>query len=129
MMADNVVVLCPRERVAQDAEPIASIYRNLGTVSAEQVVTRALAELAMTMAGLSHQVQERDLSDIAQQLRKLGHMAGDLGMISLKRCAEDVVHCLRQGDSTAFSAVWARLVRVAERCLSPDGDLLDTSLN
>ncbi len=129
MKADNVVVLRPVERVAQDAEPIAAIYRNLGTTSAEQVVTRALAELAMTMAGLSVQVRDRDLSDVARQLRSLQHMAEDLGMVSLARCAADVRLCLERADATAFSAVWARLVRIAERCLSSDRDLLDKSLS
>lgn len=129
MMAENVVALCPRDRVAQDAEPIAAIYRNLGTTSAEQVVTRALAELAMTMAGLSVQVRDRDLSDLSRQLRKLEHMSKDLGLVSMGRCADDVRICLERGDATSFSAVWARLVRVAERCLSPDRDLLDKSLS
>ena len=49
---ENVFTLIPKERVRQDAEPIATIYRNLGPASAEQVVTRALTELAVTMAGL-----------------------------------------------------------------------------
>mgnify|MGYP006193172381 CR=1 FL=1 len=52
MALENVVALPVRERVRQDSEPIATIYRNLGTASAEQVVTRALGELALTMAGL-----------------------------------------------------------------------------
>ena len=39
MLADNVYRLRPNDRVRQDAEPIATIYRNLGTTSAEQVVT------------------------------------------------------------------------------------------
>ena len=129
MKADNVVALRPSERVSQDAEPIAAIYRNLGTTSAEQVVTRALAELAVTMATLSHQVRERNLSTVAQQLRSLQHMAEDLGMVSLARCSSDVRLCLERADATAFSAVWARLVRVAERCLSADRDLLDKSLS
>ena len=34
----DVVALRPKEQVRQDVEPIATIYRNLGTVSAEQVV-------------------------------------------------------------------------------------------
>lgn len=128
-MAEKVVVLRPVERVSQDAEPIAAIYRNLGTTSAEQVVTRALAELAMTMAGLSLQVRDRNLADVSRQLRALQHMAEDLGMVSLARCAGDVRICLERADPTAFGAVWARLVRVAERCLSSDRDLLDKSLS
>lgn len=128
MTADNVVLLRPVERVRQDAEPIATMYRNLGTVSAEQVVTRALGELALTMAGLASQVRTHELADLSRQLRRLQRMAENLGMVSLGLVAADVRACLERADSTAFSAVWARLIRIAERSLASDKDLLDRSL-
>jgi hypothetical protein len=127
MQADNVVMLRQRERVHQDAEPIATIYRNLGTTSAEQVVTRALAELALTMAGLANQVRSHELSDLSRQLRRLQRMSENLGMISLGLVAADARSCLESADSTSFAAVWARLMRIAERSLAPDKDLLDQS--
>ena len=74
MALENVVALPVRERVRQDSEPIATIYRNLGTASAEQVVTRALGELALTMAGLAAQVRQRDMQDLSRQLRRLLHL-------------------------------------------------------
>ncbi|MDP4032259.1 MAG: hypothetical protein Q8P60_05290 [Pseudorhodobacter sp.] len=128
MQADNVVTLRPLERLRQDAEPIATIYRNLGTDSAEQVVTRALGELALTMAGLASQVRAHDLADLSRHLRRLQRMSENLGMVSLGLVAADLRCCLDCGDSTAFSAVWARLIRIAERSLSPDKTLLDRSL-
>jgi hypothetical protein len=128
MQAENVVTLLPVERVRQDAEPIATIYRNLGTASAEQVVTRALGELALTMAGLAHQVRAHDMADLSRQLRRLQSMSENLGMVSLGVVACDVRACLERADSTAFAAVWARLIRIAERSLSSDKDLLDQSL-
>jgi len=125
MMPDNVVALRPNDRVRQDAEPIATIYRNLGTTSAEQVVTRALGELALTMAGLASRVKAHDMGDLSRQLRRLQRMSEGLGMTSLGLVSADVRVCLDQGDVTAFSAVWARLMRIAERSLSSDKDLLD----
>lgn len=127
MLPENVVKLCPADRVRQDAEAIASIYRNLGTASAEQIVTRALAELALTMATLAEQVRARDLADLARQLRKLQVMGENLGMLSLGQVANDLRVCLERGDATAFSAVWARLIRIAERSLAVDRDLMDRS--
>ena len=129
MSGENVVPLTIRERVRQDAEPIATIYRNLGTSSAEQIVTRALGELALTMASLAAQVRERDLQDLSRQLRRLQRMAENLGMISLGVVAADVRDCLMRGDVTAFASVWARLVRVAERSLAPDKALLDQTFS
>ena len=121
MPLGNVVALRPNDRVRQDAEPIASLYRNLGAASAEQVVTRALGELALEMAGMAAQVQARDLRDLSRQLRRLQRMGENLGMVSLGTVAGDVRTCLERADPTAFAAVWARLLRVAERSLSTEG--------
>ncbi|WP_299479705.1 hypothetical protein [Cypionkella sp.] len=122
---ENVVALRPKERVRQDAEPIAPIYRNLGTSSAEQVVTRALAELALTMAGLASQVRAHEMGDLIRQLRRLQRMSENLGMVSLGDVAGDLRLCLDRADTTAFAAVWARLLRIAERSLASDKALLE----
>ena len=127
-MSGNVTALRPKEHVRLDAEPIASIYRNLGTSSAEQVVSRALGELALTLAGLVEQVRRRELADLGRGLRRLQRMADHLGMISLGLIAAETRICMDRADATAFAAVWARLIRVAEASLSPDKELLDQSL-
>ncbi|MEY3307280.1 MAG: hypothetical protein RLZZ413_1318 [Pseudomonadota bacterium] len=127
-MSGNVTALRPKERVRLDAEPIASIYRNLGTSSAEQVVSRALGELALTLAGLVEQVRRRELAELGRGLRRLQRMADHLGMISLGLIAAETRICMDRADATAFAAVWARLIRVAEASLSPDKELLDQSL-
>ena len=67
----NVTIFRPRERIRQDGEAIAALYRNLGTATAEQLVTRALGELALTMSGLDAQVRAHDLADVVRQLRRL----------------------------------------------------------
>ena len=124
MSADNVVMLRPNDHVKQDAEPIATIYRNLGAASAEQVVTRALTELALTMAGLASQMRAQELGDMDRQLRRLQRMSENLGLVSLASIAGDVRDCLGRNDVTSFAAVWARLLRVAERSLATDRELL-----
>jgi hypothetical protein len=123
----NVTALTPREVVRQDVEAIAVIYRNLGAPTAEKVVTRALGELALTMARLAENVRSQDLRDVADHLGRLGRLADDLGLISLAQVARDSRLCLERADGTGFSAVWARLVRVAERSLSPIPGMADLS--
>jgi hypothetical protein len=124
----NVTVLRPKDRVCQDTAPVAAIYRDLGTAAAEQVVTRALSDLAMTMSGLSCRVRAHDLADLNRHLRHLQSTAEHLGLTSLGLVAGDVRCCLDTGDTTAFSAVWARLVRIAEQCLLTEPDLADRSV-
>ena len=127
-MPGNITVLRPNERVRLDAGPIAAIYRDMGTGAAQQVVNRAMGELALTMAGLAGQVRARDLTDLHRQLRSLQRRADYMGMTSLGQVSAEVRACIDSGDATAFSAVWARLIRVAEASLSPDKELLDQSL-
>ena len=124
-MTGIVLAFRPKERVRQDSEPIALMYRNMGTTAAEQVVTRALAELAMAMTGLSDRIRARDMSDLGRQLRLLQRMAEQLGLVSLGQVAGDVRQCLDIGEPTAFAAVWARLMRVAECSLAAEKGLMD----
>lgn len=124
----NITALPLVERVRQDAEPIATIYRNLGTSAAEQVVTRALAELGLAMAGLTQQVRLHDLADVSRQLRKVRRMSEQIGMVSLGAVADDARTCFDRNDATAFSAVWARLIRVAERSLATERNVRDQSV-
>jgi len=114
----NVTALRPSEVVHLDGEVIAIIYRNLGQTTAEQMVARALGELAIAMAGIAAQVKSHQLSDLSRQLTKLRRMAENLGLDSLGKVSEDARVCLERADSTAFAAVWARLIRVAEKSLA-----------
>jgi hypothetical protein len=123
----NVVSLRPHDRIRQDGEAVAAIYRNLGTATAERMVTRALGELALAMAGLAAQVNAAEMGDVARRLRRLRQMADNLGMVSLAAAARDVQVCLDRGDATAFAAVWARLMRIAERSLSAGAEIGDRS--
>jgi hypothetical protein len=125
---NNVTALRPREVVRQDAEAIAVIYRNLGAPTAEQMVTRALGELALAMAGIAAQVKAHQLADLARQLTRLRRMAESLGLVSIGTVSEDARICLERSDATAFAAVWARLLRVAERSLAPDAEFADISV-
>ena len=126
-MMGKVVPLTPHEVVRQDVEAIAVIYRNLGAPTAEQMVTRALGELALTMAGLAEKVRLQDMRDLAQQLARLRRLATDLGLLSLAAVAQDAQGCLARADATAFAAVWARLLRVAERSLTLGPGMVDQS--
>ena len=122
-MTTNVTVLRPKDVLHLDSAPIEAMYRAMGPDQAEHVITRALEELALAMSGMAAQVRGKDLQDLSRRLRRLQRMAEQLGMVSLCRVAGDLRHCLDLGDATAFAAVWARLMRIAERSLLPGGPL------
>ncbi|MGP3696803.1 hypothetical protein [Rhodobacter sp. NSM] len=123
-----ITAMRPMDRIRQDAEPIAAMYREMGTKAAEQIVNRALGELALTIASVSQQVKTRELAELSRRLRRLQRMSENLGMVSLGLVAADARATFEAGDMIAFAAVWARLLRVAERSLASDKDLLDRSL-
>lgn len=127
-MTATIMNFKPNDRIYQDAEPIALIYRSMGTHAAEEVVNRALGELAVTMSGIARQVRAHNMLDLARQLRRLERMAVQLGLVSLGTVSSDAQACLQGGDLTAFSAVWARLVRVAEASLATEKGTLDQQL-
>lgn len=124
-MTATIMSIRPNDRIRQDAEPIALIYRSMGTHAAEEVVNRALGELAVTMSGIARQVRAHDMLDLTRQLRRLERMAVQLGLVSLGTVSNDARNCLDDGDLIAFSAVWARLVRVAEASLATEKGALD----
>jgi hypothetical protein len=127
MLSGKVVALRPIERPYQDGEQIALIYRSLGSASAEQVIARALGELAFAMSGLADRIKAHELGDLLRRLKRLQQMAQNLGLLTLGQVAADLAHCVRRQDSTAFAAVWARLVRIAETTLTPDRENYDQS--
>ena len=122
---ERVRRLTPREVVRQDVEAIAEIYRNLGAPVAEQLVTRALGELALTMAGIAEKVNRQETQDLGRQLVRLRRLAEDIGLSSLATVAGDAGTCLLRGDATAFAAVWARLMRVAKTSLAQEAGTPD----
>lgn len=127
-MTATIMDLEPKDRIYQDAEPIALIYRSMGTHAAEEVVNRALGELALAMSGIAQQVKDHNLVDLGRKLRRLERMAVQLGLVSLGTVSNDAQACLEGGDLTAFSAVWARLVRVAERSLAAEKGAVDQKI-
>lgn len=126
-MMNKVAVLVPRELVRQDVETVAGLYRNLGAPMAEMMVGRILSELALTMASALEMLRLQQLCDLPARLGHLRRLADELGLTSLSHVAGDAITCLERADGAAFAAVWARLIRVAERSIPTDQGIVDRS--
>ncbi|WP_232489180.1 hypothetical protein [Rhodobacter amnigenus] len=116
-MSASVVMLRPQERVDEDEGAIMAIFDRLGPDPGKKLVSRAVGELALAVTVMGAQVERHEVAGLPRGLRRMQAMAAGLGMVSLAQVAEDARTALVGGDATAFAAVWARLVRVAERSL------------
>lgn len=117
VMTSGVVTLHPQERVDEDEGAILAIFDRLGPDPGAKLVTRAVGELAMALTVMCAQVDRHELDSLPRALKRMQAMAAGVGLVSLAQVAEDAREVLLRGDATAFAAVWARLMRVAERSL------------
>ena len=73
-MACQIAALRPIEQIIQDSGPVAAIYRDMGTVAPERLVSRALGELTLVMSRLATRVGADDLDEAPRLLRLYGLM-------------------------------------------------------
>lgn len=118
----NVRLIEPRDRVLYDAEAIASLYRNLGHHIAERMVSRAFAALSDSLAFAEVLVKGHDFPSLQAKLVEIRMSADNLGLTTLAFVAEHARENLQRdphhGQTAAFSALWARLKRVAEASMN-----------
>lgn len=128
-MAASIVALRHHENVKQDLSRISVIYKDLGANAADQVVARALGEMAHTMKLVTEMVSEEQLEKAPRHFKRLKLLAENLGMTSLAVAAEAVRDCLEKHDMVAFSAAWARLLRIGEASLISNEDEADQPIH
>ncbi len=111
-----------------DADRLGHLYAQLGERGAEDVVCRAIEELAARLGYADQQYRNGDQVGLRKNARSLVAISDQVGMHLLARVARDVTACIDTGDAVALGAVLARLVRVGERSLFAVWDLQDLSV-
>lgn len=124
-MSDQVAVLSRDETVRMDPVRLTELCEQLGQSEAEDLVCRAMEELAVRLSFAERQYRQGKLKEMRQSALALAAIAERIGMDSLARVAGDVIACLDAGDGIATSAVVARLVRIGEGSLSAIWDMQD----
>lgn len=121
----QVLQIRPMEHVSVDQDRLGALYSQLGESGAEDVVCRALEELALRLAHCETLFQEGCWDDLRKNARSLVAIAEQIGMSALSHVANDVTLCIDQGDITALAATLSRLVRVGDRSLAAVWDIQD----
>ena len=114
----QVLQIRPTEKVSVDQEQLGTLYAQLGEANAEDVVCRALEELAMRMTHCDKLYREESWRDLRKNTRSLIAIADQIGMGKLSRVAGDVTICIDRDDRTALAATLSRLLRIGERSLT-----------
>jgi len=115
---DQVMLMTREEAVRLDPDRLEQLVGQLGRTQAEELVCRALEELAVRLSHLERMYRRGDGSELRKGARALAGIADQVGMCALSRVAVDVVACIDDRDEVALAAVLGRLVRVGERSLT-----------
>ncbi len=127
-IVEHLILLKQNEAVHLDPDRLAELYDQLGETGAENVVCRALEELAVRLSHTERCYREGRLSDMRKSAHSLCAIADQIGMVLLSRVACDVTRCTDGCDRVALAATLARLLRIGERSLSEIWDLQDMSV-
>lgn len=119
----QVLHIKPVEDVRVDQDRLGTLYSQLGEAGAEDVVCRALEELALRLSNCEHLFREDAWEALRKNTRSLIAIADQVGMSALSQVAADVTHCIDRGDITAVAATLSRLIRVGERSLMAVWDI------
>ncbi|WP_417726609.1 hypothetical protein [Roseovarius sp.] len=126
---ERVTLLKQQEQVWLDTHRLAVLYLQLGESSAEDVVCRALEELATRLSHAERFYREGQIPEMRKCTRSLIAIADQIGMQHLARVAGEVTGCIDAGDANALAATFARLMRIGERSLCEIWDVQDPPLS
>lgn len=124
----QVMHIRPVETVHVDQDRLGSLYAQLGTAGAEDIVCRALEELALRLSHCETLYRKDDLPGLRKNTRSLIAIADQIGMSALSQSAGAVTECIDQDDQTAIAATLSRLIRIGERSLLAVWDLQDLNI-
>ena len=127
-VVNKIITLMQTESVRLDPERLGTLYRQLGDTGAEDVVCRAIEELAVRLSHCERLWRQQDWPDLRKSARSLIAISEQIGMTALASVARDVTETIDNQDPVATGATLYRLIRVGERSLTAVWDLQDLSV-
>ncbi|MFD0858744.1 hypothetical protein [Roseovarius aquimarinus] len=125
---EQITMLEHREVVRLDAARLEELYAQLGEKGAEDVVCRALEELALRLSHTERCHHEGRLEEMRKSARSLVAIADQIGMQALSRVAGDVTRAIDNVDRVAIAATLSRLLRIGDSSLSEVWHMHDLSI-
>ncbi|MGJ8544085.1 MAG: hypothetical protein ACSHWZ_01490 [Sulfitobacter sp.] len=116
------------EPVSVDSDRIGALYAQLGEAGAEDILCRAMEELALRLGHCDTLYREANWPELRKNTRLLVAISDQIGMQVLARVAGHVIQSIDSSDATALAATLARLLRIGERSLSAVWESQDLSI-
>ena len=101
-----------------DPQKLSELYSQLGETSAEDVVCRAIEELAVRLTHCERLWRQNDVENLRKSARSLIAISEQIGMMAMANIALDVTGAIDADDSPAVAATLFRLIRVGESSLT-----------
>lgn len=117
-----------QEPVQVNHERLNALYGEMDPSNAEDVVCRAMEELALRLAHCDRLYRKGELDELRRAAKSMIAIADQIGMDALAQVAGDVVRCSKSRDHVALAATLGRLMRTGEGSLSAIWDLQNITL-
>ncbi|NKX71191.1 hypothetical protein HGE74_03740 [Rhodobacteraceae bacterium R_SAG1] len=111
-----------------DSEKLSELYAQLGEAGAEDVICRAIEELAVRLSHCERLWRQNDMANLRKSARSLIAISDQIGMTAMARIARDVTAAIDSEDPSAISATLFRLMRIGERSLTAVWEQQDLSV-
>lgn len=125
---EQITTLNLAEPIRLNPDRLGELYCQLGEAGAEDVICRAIEELAVRLTHCDRLWRRNEQDALRKSARSLIAIADQIGMTALARVAGDVTDTIDAGDSVAGAATLSRLIRIGERSLTAVWDLQDLSV-
>lgn len=124
----EAVNLRPDENVRLNPSRLTELFVQLGNRGAEDVVCRAMEELAVRLADIETAYWQGEFSKVSKIARGLIAIADQIGLNGLAQVARHVAATASRNDRTAIAATVSRLVRMGDKSLTAVWDAQDMTL-
>lgn len=123
-----MTVLVLDEVIRMDSDSLTDLYVELGEAGAEDVICRAMEELAVRLGHAERMYREGEIELLRKSVRSMAAIADQIGLHLLARVARDVTATIDNADTIALAATLARLLRIGDRSLTAIWDTRDLSV-
>ncbi|MGR3342675.1 MAG: hypothetical protein ACU0DI_05525 [Paracoccaceae bacterium] len=123
-----ILKLVPVENIQLDQFRLTELRARLGPRGADELVSRAMEELAVQLAKVHKALGQYRLAEVHDAAKSIVEVAHNIGLNCLGQVASDVASLSVSSDSAGLAASASRLSRIGEFSLVAVWDLQELSV-